>query len=173
MCYSTGTQSASGGGLRRIGNGNCTQSPWEYLRIHMSRLRLFWGSLSTGRACFWKFAPCHLREQSFFLMKTQNESGGCQGPSWEIMSSPRKPAAGSAQALCPLPADWESGAGRPLGSFFFFSLSNWGVYWNSSVPFLLSVTNSHGSVFSVLFFFSVFLNFFFFFPPGGQNWPFK
>lgn len=52
-------------------------------------------------------------------MKTQNESGGCQGPSWEIMSSPRKPAAGSAQALCPLPADWESGAGRPLGSFFF------------------------------------------------------
>lgn len=40
------------------------------------------------------------------------------------MPSPRKPAAGSAQALCPLPADWESGAERPLGSFaiFFFSI---------------------------------------------------
>lgn len=64
-----------------------------------------------GRACFGTFAPCHLREQSCFLMKIQNGAGGCHGP------SPRKAAAGSDQALCPLPADWESGAGRPLGNF--------------------------------------------------------
>lgn len=50
-------------------------------------------------------------------MKIQNRGGGCHGPSWEVMFSPRKAAAGSDQALGPFPADWESGAGRPLGSF--------------------------------------------------------
>lgn len=75
------------------------------------------------------------------------------------MSSSRKPAAGSAQAL-PLPEDWESGARRPwVGFFFFFNyyyLSNGESIEILVSPFLLFVTNSHGSVFSVLFFFSVF-----------------
>lgn len=113
-----------------------------------------------GRACFGTFAPCHLREQSCFLMKIQNGAEGCHGP------SPRKAAAGSDQALCPLPADWESGLGGPWVTLL--PAPHWGVYWNSSVPFLLFATNSHGSVFSVLFFFSVFLKFFFFFPWGTK-----
>lgn len=44
-------------------------------------------------------------------------------PVGKFMSSPRKPAAGSAQARSP--PRRESGAGGPLGSFaFFFNLSN-------------------------------------------------
>lgn len=125
-----------------------------------------------SRGGFWKFALCHylfpghLRERSLFLTKTQNES--CQGPSWEVVSSPSKLAAGSLKH-CSLPEDWESGAGRPLGSFLKKKSIQWGVYWNSSVPFLLFVTNSHGSVFTVLFFFSVFFFFLILFPLLGDK----
>lgn len=89
-------------------------------------------------------------------MKTQNES--CQGPSWEVMSSPRKPAAGSAQ-------DWESGAGGPLGSFAFLkkNLSN-----RESIEILVSpffcLSPTH-MVPSLVSYFS-FLSFFFFFESG-------
>lgn len=100
-------------------------------------------------------------------MKTQNES--CQGPSWEVMSSPRKPAAGSAQ-------DWESGAGGPLGSFAFLkkNLSNRESIEILVSPFFcLSPTHMVPSLVSYFSFLSFFFFFNYFSPPGGQNWPFK
>lgn len=64
--------------------------------------------------------------------------------------------------------------GRVFFFFNYYYLSNGESIEILVSPFLLFVTNSHGSVFSVLFFFSVFFkkkNSFS--PPGGRNWPFK
>lgn len=120
--------------------------------------------LGTGRSLFGTFAPSHLREQACFLMKIQNGAGGCHGP------SPRKAAAGSHQALCPLPADWESGAGRPLGNFASRPHPHpigESIEILVSPFFCLSPTHMVLSLVSHFSFLS-FLKFFFFFPLGDK-----
>lgn len=130
-----------------------------------------------SRGCCLKFASCHLfpghlREQSFFFMKTWRLPGFQLGS----YVQPQKASSWARSSTVPSQKTGSPELGGPwvaLLFFFFFKSIQWGVYWNSSVPFLLFVTNSHGSVFSVLFFFSVFKKKI---PPREgvvQNWPFK
>lgn len=107
-----------------------------------------------GRACFWKRAPCSLtswapKRTALFFVKTERAVDIPVGK-WCLALAALWPDQLGHSLHC------RRRGGEVLGGLAFSM--DWGLYWNSSAPCLLFVTKSHGSVFSVLFFF---LSFFF------------
>lgn len=166
-----GTQSASAsawcGGLRRTGNDNSAHKALGNRDIFSLASGASWAPAHRLLFKVCPMPPISRAPKRTVLFLYENMKKVARVPVGKLWPAPESQQLGQVK-YCPLPLDWESRAGRPLGSFaffFFFKSIQWGVHWNSSVPFLLFVTNSHGSVFSVLFFFSVFKKK----PPPGRG----